>query len=96
MMKRMKGARFDSLIIDGATDASIMEQDIVSVRTCLAGVIGVDFAGLETTPKLEATGVKASVERPVESSLREKVTVFNTKFVAIATDRAARRVASGL
>ena len=33
VMKRVKAARFASLIIDGATDASIMEQDIVYVRT---------------------------------------------------------------
>ena len=96
MMKRMKGSRFASLIIDGAMDASIMEQDIVSARTCLTGVTAVDFADLETTPKPDATEVKASVERPVEISLGEKVTVFNTKFVAIAADRAARQVASGL
>ena len=57
VMKRVKAARFASLIIDGATVASIMEQDIVYVRTCQAGVIDVDFIGLETTPKSGKTNL---------------------------------------
>ena len=56
-MKRVKAAHFASLIIDGATGASIMEQDIVYVRTCQAGVIDVDIIGLETTPKSGKTNL---------------------------------------
>ena len=61
VMKWVKAARFASLIIDGATDASIMEQDIVYVRTCQAGVIDVDFIGLETTPKSGKTNLYLSI-----------------------------------
>ena len=56
-MKRVKAALFASLIVDGVTGASIMEQDIVYVRTCQAGVIDVDFIGLETTPKSGKTNL---------------------------------------
>ena len=43
----------------------------------------------EITGIVDAAGVKASVERAVESGLGEKMAVFNKKFVAIATDGAA-------
>ena len=80
---------FASLTVDGTTDAFIMEQHIVLVGKCQAGLIDVHFIGLETTPKSDAAGVKTSVRRAVESGQGEKMTVFNKKCVAIATGRAA-------
>ena len=44
---------------------------------------------LEITGIVDAAGVKASVERAVESSLGEKMAVFNKTFGTIATDGAA-------
>ena len=44
---------------------------------------------LEITGIVDAAGVKASVERAVESGLGEKMADFSKKFVAIATDGAA-------
>ena len=44
---------------------------------------------LEITGIVDAAGVKASVERAVESGLGEKTADFSKKFVAIATDGAA-------
>ena len=87
--RRVNAAPFASLILDGATDVAIMEQDIVFVRTCKGGVVSIDFLSLQTTPKSDAAGIQVSVVRAVESGLGVSMTELNAKFVAIATDGAA-------
>ena len=89
-VKKMVGdAHFASLIVDGATDSAIQEQDIVFVRVCVAGKVAVSFLSIENTPKADAAGVTASIVRAVEVSLETTMPVFNKKFVAIATDGAS-------
>ena len=84
-------SNFASLIVDGATDSSIQEQDIVFIRTCKAGKVEVNFLGIVNTPKPDAVGVTASIVTAVESglSLKNQMEVFSKMFVAISTDRAA-------
>ena len=78
-----------SLIVDGATDSVIQEQDIVFVRVCVAGKVAVSFLSIENTPKADAARVTASIVRAVEVSLETTMPIFNKKFVSIATDGAS-------
>ena len=56
-VKKMAGdAHFARLIVDGATDSAIQEQDIVFVRVCVAGKVAVSFLSIENTPKADAVG----------------------------------------
>ena len=87
--KTVKKTRFASLVVDGATDSAVMEQDIVFVRICNAGQVTVSFVGIENTPKADAAGVTASIVRAVESGLSIDMADFHKKFVAIATDGAS-------
>jgi hypothetical protein len=87
--KEVNDARFASLIVDGATDSAIMEQDIIFVRTCESGQVKVRFLSIENTPKPDAVGVTASIKHGVESGLSIAFADFIPKFVAIATDGAA-------
>ena len=57
-------------------------------NNCCCDVI-VFYVGNNRYCIVDAAGVKAGVERAVESGLGEKMTVFNKKFVTIATDGAA-------
>ena len=54
--KAVGDAHFASLIVDGATDSTIQEQDIVFVRVCVAGKVTVSFLSIENTPKADAEG----------------------------------------
>ena len=80
MKKTVGDAHFASLIVDGATDSAIQEQDIVFVRVCVAGKIAVSFLSIENTPKADTDGVTASIVRAVEVSLDTTLPVFNKKF----------------
>ena len=71
METTVKGNKFASLIVDGATDSSIQEQDIVFVRTCHAGQIQVKFLAIVQTPKLDAESVTHSSNKGVEKGLYE-------------------------
>ena len=84
--KTVKKTRFASLVVDGATDSDVMEQDIVFVRISNDGQVIVSFLGIENTPKSDAVGVTASIVRAVESGLSIDMADFHKKFVAIATD----------
>ena len=86
MKKTVGDTYFASLIVDGATDLAIQEQDIVFVRVCVAGKVAVRFLSIKKTPKTDAVGVTASIVRAVEVSLDTMMTIFNKKFVSIATD----------
>ena len=87
--KTVKKTRFANLVVGGATDSAVMEQDIVFVRICNAGQVTVSFVGIENTPKSDAVGVTASVVRAVERGLSIDMADFHKKFVAIATDGAS-------
>ncbi|KAK2147289.1 hypothetical protein LSH36_561g02029 [Paralvinella palmiformis] len=67
--KEVNDARFASLIVDGATDSAIMEQDIIFVRTCESGQVKVRFLSIENTPKSDAVGVTASIKHGVERTV---------------------------
>ena len=95
MKKTVGDTYFASLIVDGATDLEIQEQDIVFVLVFVAGKVAVRFLSIEKTPKTDAVGVTASIVRAVEVSLDTMMTIFNKKFVSIATDGASVRSEGG-
>lgn len=88
-MKRVEEANFCSLIMDGSTDVSVIEQEMVYVRTCQAGEVSVNFVQIVSTPKADADGITASLEKAVNKGLNMTFTDIGKKLVAMGTDGAA-------
>ena len=61
MKAKVGEQKFVSLIMDGSTDISVIEQEIVYIRYFKAGDVGVNFIGIVRTPKADAVGVTASL-----------------------------------
>lgn len=87
--KEVAEADFASLIMDGSTDVSVMEQEMVYVRTCVAGVVDVQFIGIVGTPKADADGITKSLTKAVLNGLGINMTDMGKKLVAMGTDGAA-------
>lgn len=94
-MERLKvknqvaAADFTALISDGSTDTAVVEQELVYVRTCKAGVIAVNFLGIMATPKADAPGICNSLGRAVTNGLDMPMEEFCKKLVAFGADGAA-------
>jgi len=88
--EEVKAADFASLISDGSTDCSVLEQELVYVRTCKAGVVAVRFLGVISTPKADAIGITKSIGQAVQNALDVPLKeVFAQKLVALGADGAA-------
>ena len=86
---RVAAADFAALISDGSTDTSVVEQELVYVRTCKAGVTSVDFLGIVPTPKADAPGIVGSITHAVDKGLNLSMRDFSQKLVAFGADGAS-------
>ena len=86
---RVSNAKFVSLIMDGSTDVSVREQEMVYVRTCHAGVVATDFVQIVATPKADADGIMTSLQKAVTEGLQVSFQDIGRKLVGMGTDGAA-------
>ena len=57
LIEQVEAADFVSLIFDGSTDASVIEQEMIYIHTCKSGEPSVNFLGVIGTPKADSIGV---------------------------------------
>ena len=88
-MKEISAAMFAGIVVDGSTDASIQEQQMVYVCACKEGRQMIHFLGCISTPKADADGIVKSIESAVQLGLDVTLIEFGKKLVAIGTDGAA-------
>ncbi|XP_072030697.1 zinc finger protein 862-like [Amphiura filiformis] len=86
---QVNDADFACLIMDGSTDVSVVEQEMVYVRTCKQGNVDVKFVGIVGTPKADADGILASLEKAVADGIGTSLDDLGPKLVAMGTDGAA-------
>ena len=87
--KEVAAADFVSIISDGTTDIAILEQEMIYLRTCKAGVVSVKFLGVMSTPKPDAQGIMNSIGQAVQSGLDVSLEDLAKKLVALGADGAA-------
>ena len=86
--ERVRRAKFVGIIMDGSTDVSVTEQEMVYMRMCDAGR-GVDFIGVVATPKADAEGIYHSLDKAIGNGLDTDLKTLGSKVVAMGTDGAA-------
>ena len=83
---KLEEAKFLSVISDGATDSSHIEAEIVFVRLCVRGTVGVHFVAIKNVGKADAEGVTKAIEQSMNDTFDLS---WKDKLVAIGTDGAA-------
>ena len=89
--KNVAAADFVALISDGSTDSAVVEQEMVYVSFCTAGITSVKFLGSVATPKADSEGITESIKKAVDEAVGGSMpfTDFANKLVAMGTDGAA-------
>lgn len=89
MAKTVKHSSFVSIVVDGATDSSVTEQEIVYICTACAGQVSVNFLTVAAVEKADAKGIYAAVTDQTYYELETNKTEFMCKFVGLGSDGAA-------
>ena len=85
----MKGANFFSLMSDGSTDSSVIEEEIVYVRYAKQGHVFVQYVGLEEVGKANSENITKAVKSAATKGVGIPWEELVKKLVAIATDGAS-------
>lgn len=84
---KSKDAQFYSILSDGSTDSSIIEEEIVYARYVIQGEIFVRFLGLQSVPKADASTIAEAISTVVDNVLQ--LPDWKDRVVAYGTDGAA-------
>lgn len=82
-------ANFVCIISDGSTDSSIKEQEMYFIRTCFAGDIGVQFAGVYAAERANAENIVKGLEHVVQNNIGLPWSEVSQKIVALSCDGAS-------
>ncbi|XP_049904301.1 zinc finger protein 862-like [Epinephelus moara] len=82
---RLKAASHIGIMTDGSTDSSVKEEEMVYVRTCVAGTVETSFVGITAVEKADAENITTAIKGIMESVCCD----WEDKVVAISTDGAA-------
>lgn len=81
-------ARFISIIVDGSTDSSVTEQELVYVRSCSGGVISNNFVALVPTEVADAKGIFNAILKAAHTELELDEDALFKKTVGLGSDGA--------
>ena len=82
-------AKWFSLMSDGSTDVSTIEEEIVYIRYVFKGQISVLFLGLKDVPKADARNIHSAICFLLEDVLGLKPDEWKPRLVGVASDGAA-------
>lgn len=82
-------ANFVCIISDGSTDSSIKEQEMYFIRTCVAGVISVQFTGVYAAERANAENIVKGLEHVVQNNIGLPWSEVSQKIVALSCDGAS-------
>ena len=82
MRARLSEGKFISVMSDGSLDSAVMEEEMVYVRSAGEGKVEVDFVGVKTVSKPDATNIAEAVCSVMDS---EVSTDWKNKLVALTT-----------
>ncbi|XP_059201277.1 zinc finger protein 862-like [Centropristis striata] len=84
----MSASKFISIMVDGSTDSSVMEEELLYVRSSRAGKVKVQFVGIQALEKADAEHVTDAI-CSMMSAVSGSEDEWKEKLVACATDGAA-------
>lgn len=82
-------ANFVCIISDGSTDSSIKEQEMYLIRTCVAGVISVQFTVVYAAERANAENIVKGLEHVVQNNIGLPWSEVRQKIVAMSCDGAS-------
>lgn len=85
----IKEARYICAIGDGSTDASVKEQEMWYMITCISGNIDVLFIGVKTVERANAENIVDGKKYILNTNLHIEYTDVVHKFVALSCDGAS-------
>ena len=81
--------KFISLVVDGSTDSSVTEQEIIYIRMAISGKLNVRLLGISATEKANAPGILQGVMKSACEELEVPRVDVMKKLVGMGTDGAA-------
>lgn len=82
---RLQAASFIGVMTDGSTDSSVKEEEMVYIRTSVAGTVETSFVGITAVEKADAVNISCAVKEIMESVCSD----WEDKVVAFSSDGAA-------
>ena len=89
LKREVTQCKFVSVIVDGATDTSVKEQELFFVRYCSQGEPVVKFLGIEAPGKANAQNIHKALEDTFKSNLGLPENELYTRLVCFASDGAS-------
>lgn len=86
--EEISASKFISIMVDGSTDSSVIEEEVIYVRLSRAGKVKVQFVGIQALEKADAEHVTDAV-CSIMSAVSGIEDEWKEKLVACATDGAA-------
>ena len=83
--KKYYSAKFVSLLSDGSTDTSVLEQEIIYMRFSHRGILNTYFIGIEPVPKADAAHINDAIDN-VASQIDKD---WKNKLISVGTDGAS-------
>jgi hypothetical protein len=87
LAERVARSKFISVMIDGSTDTSVQEQEIIYIRTVESGVPRMEFVSVESCEKSDAPSILKAIENAMETEIQDRD--WKSKLVGLTTDGAA-------
>ena len=87
MKKYFANFKFLSVIVDGSTDSSIMDNEMVYLQSCQNGVVKTTFLQCCQVQRGTAPGIVKAIERSVTKVM--EMPAFLSKLIALGSDGAS-------
>ena len=85
----IKASEFTAILVDGSSDVSVVENEIVYVCTCRNGNSKVMFIHSAQVLRGQAMHIMSAVQQSIESRLKLKWEEFTQKTIAMGSDGAS-------
>lgn len=89
MIAAFEDVSFMAILSDGSTDSAVMEEEIIYIRYARAGVVQMQFVGIQCVPKANAENIAGAITTTIETRLNVEGDVWRRKLVAICSDGAS-------
>jgi hypothetical protein len=86
LVEKVANCKFLSIMVDGSTDTSVQEQELLYVRTVEMGEPQMTFVSIESVEKSDAPSVLRAIENAMETLVDKE---WKNKLVGLTTDGAA-------
>ena len=86
---QIKQTKFISLMIDGATDSAVMEEELMYVRFVVDGEVCMRFVGIANVDKPDAAGIVAAMDTMCKTYLGINLDPLAAKLAGFGSDGAS-------